>query len=115
MATVCDSMNLRGQRLMVPSMPKSKAKTRPHTKSIKLQLRLRAEQKVIITRAAKLRQMTLNKFMLEHAYDAAQQVLAHQVHFVLPPKRWQEFSRALDAPPKIIPSLNKLLTGTSVF
>ena len=42
-------------------------------------------------------------------------VFAGQVQFVLPPDRWQAFCRALDAPPRDLPALTKLLTEASVF
>jgi predicted DNA-binding antitoxin AbrB/MazE fold protein len=38
-----------------------------------------------------------------------------QVLFVLPPDRWQAFCDALDAPPRVIPALRKLLTEASVL
>lgn len=38
-----------------------------------------------------------------------------QVHFVLPPDRWQSFCEALDAPPRDIAALRKLLTEASLF
>ena len=40
---------------------------------------------------------------------------ADQAHFALPPDRWQAFCEALDAPPRDIPALRKLLTEGSVF
>jgi hypothetical protein len=40
---------------------------------------------------------------------------ADQVHFVLPPDRWQAFCEALDAPPRHILALRKLLTEASLF
>lgn len=40
---------------------------------------------------------------------------ADQAHFALPPDRWQAFCEALDAPPKDIPALRKLLTERSLF
>ena len=63
-------------------MPKEKRK--PALKGTKVQLRLRPAEKAVIARAAQLRDTSLSKFMLEHAYQAAQQVLADQVHFILP-------------------------------
>jgi predicted DNA-binding antitoxin AbrB/MazE fold protein len=42
--------------------------------------------------------------------DAAEQVL-----FVLAPDCWQAFCEALDAPPREIPALRKLLTEASVL
>jgi predicted DNA-binding antitoxin AbrB/MazE fold protein len=38
-----------------------------------------------------------------------------QAHFALSPEQWQAFCTALDAPPKAIPALRKLLTEPSVF
>jgi predicted DNA-binding antitoxin AbrB/MazE fold protein len=40
---------------------------------------------------------------------------ADQAHFALPPDRWQAFCEALDAPPRDIPALRKLLTEGSLF
>jgi uncharacterized protein (DUF1778 family) len=96
-------------------MRKSKADQRPPLKQAKVQLRLSAEQKATIAHAARLRQTTLSNFLLENAYSAAQQVLAEQAHFALPPDRWQAFCAALDAPPQDIPALRKLLTEPGVF
>jgi predicted DNA-binding antitoxin AbrB/MazE fold protein len=41
--------------------------------------------------------------------------LSDQAHFALPPERWQAFCDALDAPPRDIPTLRKLLTEASLF
>lgn len=38
-----------------------------------------------------------------------------QVHFALPPERWRAFCEALDAPPRDIPALRKLLTEEGLF
>lgn len=40
---------------------------------------------------------------------------ADAAHFVLSPERWQAFCDALDAPPRDVPALRKLLTGVSHF
>lgn len=40
---------------------------------------------------------------------------ADQAHFALSPDRWQAFCEALDAPPRDIPALRKLLTEGSLF
>ena len=84
-------------------------------KATKVQLRLRPAQKAVIVRAAQLRHTSLSKFMLEHAYEAAQQVLAEQVDIVMPPAEWEAFCKALDAPPRQFPALKRLLTEASVF
>ena len=81
----------------------------------KVQLRMRPLQKHVIARAAELKQTTMTNFMVEQAFNAAQQVLADQAHFYLSPEKWNEFCAALDAPPRQLPELRKLLTQPSVF
>ena len=88
---------------------------RTSRKESKVQLRLRPAQKELIARAAQVKQTTLTSFMVEHAFSAAQQVLADQVHFELSPERWEAFCTALDAPPKEIPALRRLLAEKSIF
>ena len=73
-------------------------------KETKVQLRMRPLQKDVIARAAVLKQTTVTSFMVEHAFNAAQQILADQTHFYLPAEKWDEFCAALDAPPKDLPA-----------
>jgi len=84
-------------------------------KATKVQLRLRPAQKAVLARAAELRHTSLSNFMLEHAWEAAQHVLAEQVDIVMPPEEWEAFRKALDAPPRRIPALKKLLTEPGIF
>ena len=81
----------------------------------KVQLRMRPLQKDVIARAAELKQTTMTNFMVEHAFNAAQQILADQTHFYLSPEKWDEFTAALDAPPSELPELRKLLTEPGIF
>lgn len=76
---------------------------------------MRPLQKDVIARAAELKQTTMTNFMVEQAFNAAQQILADQAHFYLSPEKWDEFCAALDAPPRDLPKLRKLLTEPSVF
>jgi uncharacterized protein (DUF1778 family) len=94
---------------------KTKPKAPASLKATKVQLRLRPDQKAVLARAAELRQTSLSNFMLEHAYAAALQVLAEQTDIVLAPAAWRAFCKALDATPRPIPALRKLLTEASVF
>ena len=84
-------------------------------RNTKVQLRMRPLQKQIISRAAELKQTTLTNFMVEHAFEAAQSILADQAHFYLSPEKWDEFIAALDSPPRDFPQLRQLLTEPSVF
>ena len=79
-------------------MRKAKPKRSATLKASKVQLRLRPDQKAVLARAAELRRTSLSNFMLEHAYEAAQQVLAEQVDIIMSPAEWDAFRKALDAP-----------------
>lgn len=96
-------------------MPQAKTKRKSARKATKLQLRLQSAEKTVLSRAAALRRTSLSNFMLEHAYAAAQEVLAEQTEVVMPAKQWEAFCKALDAPPRAIPALRKLLNQPSVF
>jgi uncharacterized protein (DUF1778 family) len=84
-------------------------------KDTKVQLRMRPLQKNVIARAAEIKQTTLTNFMVEQAFSAAQQILANQAHFYLSPEKWHEFCALLDAPPRELPELRRLLTEPGVF
>jgi uncharacterized protein (DUF1778 family) len=85
------------------------------TKKERLQLRLTNQQKDIINRASQIKQTTMTNFILEQSYQAALNVLAEQTLFSLSDQGWNEFCQALEAPPKDIPSLRKLLTEPGIF
>jgi uncharacterized protein (DUF1778 family) len=78
-------------------------------------IRASATQKRVIAEAARIKDTTISDFVLEQSLTAAQQVIADQAHFKLPKKHWKEFCDALDAPPKTIPTLRKLLTKPGLF
>jgi uncharacterized protein (DUF1778 family) len=84
-------------------------------KGSRFSIRASALQKRVIARAAQLKETTMSEFVLEQAFLAAQQVIADQVHFTLPKKQWKSFCAALDAPPKSIPELRRLLTKPGIF
>ena len=84
-------------------------------KPVRLNIRVSEHEKDVITRAAGTLNKTVSSFVLEKAYAEAQAVLADQSQFRLPEKKWRKFCKALDAPPKNIPALRKLLTKPGVF
>jgi uncharacterized protein (DUF1778 family) len=43
------------------------------------------------------------------------EVKMEQVEIVMAPAEWEAFCKALDAPPRSIPALKKLLTEASIF
>ena len=75
------------------SVPKSVTKSSPPVKATKVQLRLRPAQKAVLARAAALRHTSLSNFMLEHACEAAQQVLAEQTDIALSAADWRAFQK----------------------
>ena len=87
----------------------------PAQKASRLSIRVSATQKRVIAEAARIQDTTISDFVLEQSLTAAQQVIADQVQFRLPKKQWKEFCDALDAPPKVIPALRKLLTKPGLF
>lgn len=100
---------------MLKTKPKTPSKAITSRKDTKLQIRLQPKEKQLIERAARLRQTTVSGFLLAEARTAAEQVLADQKEFALPPDRWAAFCAALDTPPRKLPALKKLLTEASVF
>jgi uncharacterized protein (DUF1778 family) len=76
---------------------------------------MRPSEKATIAKAARLRDTTLTKFILDYSIQAAQRILADQVQFTLSHKDWIAFCQALDAPPRVIPKLRDLLSRPSVF
>lgn len=84
-------------------------------KEMRLNIRASVRQKEVIAKAASIEEKTISEFVLENAYQAAQEVIAEQTHFNLPEDQWEAFCTALDAPPVSIPALRTLLTEPSVF
>jgi uncharacterized protein (DUF1778 family) len=96
------------------------AKTDTTQKASRLNIRASARQKSLLKRAARIQKTTMSDFVLDTAVKAAQEVinqqkLADQTHFVLPKAEWQAFCAALDAPPRVIPALKKLITEPGLF
>ncbi len=84
-------------------------------KASRFSIRVSANQKKVIAEAARIKDTTISEFVLEQSLIAAQQVIADQVQFRLPKKQWKQFCDALDAPPKTIPGLRRLLTKPGLF
>lgn len=85
------------------------------TRSERLNIRTTAEGKALIARAAKKENKNISDFVLENALSAAEAIVADDANFTLEKKRWASFCAALDAPPRDLPALRKLLTEPGVF
>lgn len=81
----------------------------------KLDLRLTPEAKSTLDAAAEAAQRSVSEFVLESALARAEETLADRTHFGLNAEQWKAFLTALDAPPRQIPRLERLLREESVF
>lgn len=92
----------------------------PHTshdqppKSERFHVRATPRQASLIKAAAARRNVNLTEYIVDSTCTQAEMDLAGQNHFVLPPKAWNAFVKALDAPPKIPPGLKRLFSRGSV-
>ena len=97
-------------------MPKAHTMRKASTQKVsRFSIRASATQKRVIAEAARIKDTTISDFVLEQSLTVAQQVIADQVQFTLPKKQWKKFCDALDAPPKTIPALRRLLTKPGLF
>ena len=85
------------------------------TRTAKLDLRLTPEAKRKLQTAAESAGRSVSEFVLESALVRADQTLADRTRFGLDAERWKAFLEALDAPPREIPRLARLLKEPSVF
>jgi uncharacterized protein (DUF1778 family) len=81
----------------------------------KLDLRLSSEAKRRLEAAASVASRSLSAFVLESALSQADQTLTDRHTFVLSKTKWSEFQRALDAPVRSLPRLQRLLTEPGFF
>ena len=81
----------------------------------KLDLRLTPSAKRVLQSAASASQRSVSEFVLESALARAEETLPDRRRFGLDAERWAEFQAALDAPPRKLPRLRKLLREPSVF
>ena len=90
--------------------------TKPRkTREERLSIRTTIEIKELIARAAEKENKNISDFVLENAVSAAEAIVGDDADFTIDKSRWKAFYAALDAPPRSIPALRKLLTQPSVF
>lgn len=83
-------------------------------KSERFHIRATPRQASLIKAGAAKRNINLTEYILDSTCTQAEMDLADQNHFLLPPKAWNAFVKALDAPPKIPPGLKRLFARGSV-
>jgi len=85
------------------------------TRSEKLDLRLTREAKRALQAAAAVSHRSVSQFVLESALARADEALASRRTFVLNAAQWKAFLAALDAPPRPLPRLERLLKEPGFF
>ena len=85
------------------------------TRTVKLDLRLTPDAKRRLQSAAAAAHRSVSEFVLESALARADETLADRRHFGLDAAAWTAFMAALDAPPRPMPRLERLLSEPSVL
>jgi uncharacterized protein (DUF1778 family) len=86
------------------------------SKETRISVRINPAQKAVIARAARLGRTTITDFVVNHAFQAASQMVADETQFRMTPDQFKQFCRALDAPPaKNLKAMQKLLNEPSVL
>jgi uncharacterized protein (DUF1778 family) len=84
-------------------------------RSEKLDLRLTRNAKTTLQAAAAASNRSVSEFVLESALARADEALADRRSFGLNATQWKEFLAALDAPPRPLPALARLLREQGFF
>ena len=74
-----------------------------------INMRIHSATRDFIDQAARTIGKDRSDFVLEAAYEKAQEILLDQTAFALDDEQWDAFNKILDAPPKINNKLKKLL------
>jgi uncharacterized protein (DUF1778 family) len=85
------------------------------TRSENLDLRLTPEAKAALQAAAAASNRSVSEFVLESALARADEALADRRRFGLNATQGKEFMAALDAPPRHLPRLERLLKEPGFF
>jgi uncharacterized protein (DUF1778 family) len=88
----------------------------PSVKESRLSIRVDAKRKAVLARAAKQNGESLSDFVLDNAYQVAQQLLADEGVVSLNKKQVAQIFATLDRPPaQSVAALRKLLTQPSIL
>ena len=85
------------------------------TRNEKLDLRLTRQAKKTLQAAAAVSRRSVSQFVLESALARADEALADRRIFSLNDAQWKAFLAALDAPPRPLPRLERLLKEPGFF
>ncbi len=93
----------------------SQDKTISKTRDLSINIRVSQDQRDLIDRAAALQGKSRSEFMLESAYQKAQDTLLDRSFFGVDELQFQQFTALLDAPIAPNEKLHRLLTTKSAW
>jgi uncharacterized protein (DUF1778 family) len=79
----------------------------------RINLRATDRQEKLIRTGAETSGLSVTDFILDSACLQAEHVLADKREFIVSPKQWKAFVKALDRPAQVKPELVRLFSGTS--
>ncbi len=85
------------------------------TASARIDLRLDRRKKNIVVRAAELTGVNITQFIMDRVFPDAERIVLENNRIQLSGRDWAKFCARLDAPPKKLPELRKLLREPSLF
>ncbi len=88
-------------------------KSKKKKRSEAVNMRIEPSQLALIDSAASLCGKTRTEFMVEAAYQAAEEALLNRRLFCLSDEQWEKFNHALNMPPTENEKLSKLLKTPS--
>lgn len=88
-----------------------------------LHIRTSEQDKKTLAQAARIKNLSISQFLLQTTLPIAEEIVKTeapesgdvQTVFALDEAAWQEFNRLLDAPPRPLPALQKLLLSKPVW
>ena len=80
----------------------------------RINLRATPYQEKLIRAGAARRGENVSDFILDSACTRAEEAISGQVHFIASEAQWKAFTKALDAPPRVLPKLKRLLSKPSL-
>ena len=93
--------------------PQASEESVSQTRDVTINIRAKPNQRALIDRAAQLQGKSRSEFMLESAYQKAQDVLLDRCFFGLDEIKFKQFFALLDVPPTPNQKLNALLKTKS--
>jgi uncharacterized protein (DUF1778 family) len=85
------------------------------TKDSRWNLRVKADDDIVVRQAAAESERELSEFVRSAAVNEAERVLADRTVFELGEERWERFVRAIERPPRVPGGLRELFSRPSVF